>query len=56
MDKLRDVVSGYKWPAGFADSIMNSKNHIAYRFIILNNSKVMLKRDSHLLDESGTVR
>lgn len=56
MEQLQEVIDYYKWPEGFASTIMNSKNHIAQRFVILNNSRVMLKRDSHILDQTGTVR
>lgn len=56
MEKLQSLVKGYKWPDGFADTIANSKNHIAHRFLILNNSSAMLKKDSHLLDQTGSVR
>ena len=41
---LRDIVVSNKWPAGFANVIVQSKETVAFRFVIVDNSRSMLKR------------
>ena len=55
---LRDTVVQNNWPAGFANVIVQSKETVAFRFVIVDNSRSMLKRDGHRLvvDLSGEQR
>ena len=52
---LRDTVVSNKWPSGFANVIVQSKEAVAFRFVIVDNSRSMLKRDGHrlIVDLSG---
>ena len=36
---LRDIVVQNKWPAGFANVITQSKDVVAFRFVIVDNSR-----------------
>jgi hypothetical protein len=43
-------------PAGLASTIVRSKSSIAFRFVVVDNSRSMLKLDGHRLttDSHGT--
>jgi hypothetical protein len=58
MENLKDFVMKNRWPTGFADSIMESRNRVAYRFVVVDNSRSMLKHDGHrlLIDRYGIQR
>lgn len=58
MVNLRDFVIKNRWPIGFADSIMESRDRVAYRFVVVDNSRSMLKHDGHrlLIDRYGIQR
>jgi len=46
---LNDQLMADKWPTGLAKTILDSKEVIATRFVIIDNSRSMLKRDGHRL-------
>lgn len=58
MENLKDFVCKNRWPAGFAQSIMSSKDHIGFRFVIVDDSRSMLKQDGHRVvsDRHGVQR
>ena len=58
MDNLKDFISRNRWPAGFAQSVMDSKDRVAFRFVVVDNSRSMLKQDGHRIvsDRHGTQR
>jgi hypothetical protein len=58
MENLKDFVLKNRWPTGFADSIMESRDRVAYRFVVVDNSRSMLKHDGHrlLIDRYGIQR
>ena len=47
MENVKDFVARNRWPAGFAQSIMDSKDRVAFRFVVVDNSRSMLKQDGH---------
>ena len=55
---LEQLVVANKWPAGFAKTILDSKESVAFRFVVVDNSRSMLKRDGHRLvsDRSGSAK
>ena len=50
---FRQLMRKHNWPAGFADTILQSKEHVACRFLIVDNSRSMLKNDGHRLIEKA---
>ena len=49
--KLTEVVTGNKWPVAFSKCISESKKFVAFRYVIVDNSRSMLKRDGRRLIE-----
>ena len=47
-----------RWPAGLSKAIIQSRSKTAFRFVILDNSKSMCKRDGHVIvyDRKGVPR
>lgn len=56
MDALTDFMIKRNWPKGFEKAVADSKNHVAFRFIVVDNSKSMLKRDGHKLSNIDGVK
>ena len=58
MENLKDFVGKNRWPPGFAQSIMASKDDIGFRFVIVDDSRSMLKHDGHHIvsDRNGEQR
>lgn len=58
MENLKDFTTKNRWPTGFAESIMESRDRVAYRFVVVDNSRSMLKHDGHrlLIDRYGIQR
>ena len=55
---LVEVVNGNKWPRYFAQCISDSKDAVAFRYVLVDNSRSMLKRDGNSLveDKSGNSK
>jgi hypothetical protein len=55
MANLKEFSAKKSWPIGFVKAIADSKEHIAFRFVIVDNSRSMLKQDGLRLvnDKSG---
>ena len=58
MENLTDFVAKNRWPAGFAKCVKDSKDRIAFRFVVVDNSRSMLKQDGLRLvsDRHGAQR
>ena len=58
MEGVESFVSRSRWPTGFAKSISDSKNRVAHRFVLIDNSCSMLKQDGYRLavDRHGVHR
>ena len=58
MEDVKCFVSRSRWPTGFAECIMSSNDRVAYRFVVIDNSRSMLKQDGHRLavDRYGVHR
>ena len=58
MEGVKCFVSRSRWPTGFAESIMISNDRVAYRFVLIDNSRSMLKQDGYRLavDRYGVQR
>ena len=50
---FRELLGKHSWPAGFANVILQSKEKVAYRFLIVDNSRSMLKNDGHRLTKKA---
>jgi DNA-binding transcriptional MerR regulator len=55
-DTLTEFMIKRKWPEGFRKAVSDSKNHVAFRFIVVDNSKSMLKRDGHNLSNIDGIK
>ena len=53
MSSLQEVLAQHSWPIGFETCITQSKEIVAMRFVIVDNSRSMLKRDGHRLTKEG---
>jgi hypothetical protein len=55
MANLKEFSAKKCWPIGFVKAIADSKEHIAFRFVIVDNSRSMLKQDGLRLvnDKNG---
>ena len=53
MVDLVELVCSHMWPKGFAKCIIEAKNYVAFRFIIVDNSRSMSKEDGHQLVNDG---
>lgn len=49
MSDVSAFLSDRGWPQGFDRAIQDSKDRVAFRFVVVDNSRSMLKRDSHLV-------
>lgn len=57
MDDLSTYIVEKNWPQGFKEAIVDSKLYFAQRFVIVDNSRSMLKCDGHrLLNKGGGER
>ena len=58
MSSLDAVLQQNSWPIGFANVIVKSKDVVGMRFVIVDNSRSMLKRDGHRLlnDRHGNIK
>ena len=58
MNQIDEVVSDFKWPKLFGRFIAASKDNLTSSYVILDNSRSMVKRDGHRLtiDEWGNQR
>ena len=55
LEQLNGLLESEKWPTGFGKTILDSKDQVAFRFVIIDNSRSMLKKDGHRLtsDDAG---
>ena len=55
---LEATMANNGWPRGFASAIMESTSIVAFRFVVVDNSRSMLKLDGHRLvtDSHGTSK
>ena len=55
---LLELTAAHNWPKGFAKCIIESKDAVAFRFVIVDNSRSMSKRDGHHLvkNDNGNFR
>ena len=44
---IDDFIKQARWPSGFAKLVKETRNQIAFRFVIVDNSRSMLKHDGH---------
>ena len=49
MDLVQQRLEESGWPSGIGKTFLESNEHIGLRFIIIDNSRSMLKRDAHRL-------
>ena len=58
MSSLEAVLQANTWPLGFETCIVESKQIVNMRFVIVDNSRSMLKRDGHRLisDRHGITK
>ena len=56
MSIAEEIADAWGWPAGLIDTVVSSKNHIASRFVVVDNSRSMLNEDGHkLVDTDGCI-
>ena len=53
MGDLEDFLSSQGWPVGLQNAILESKKDVAFRFVVVDNSRSMLKRDYHEVMRDG---
>lgn len=54
MASVEDLATTFGWPAGLADTVVKSNDTIAFRFVLVDNSRSMVNIDGHqLLDNEG---
>ena len=53
MGDLEDFLISQGWPVGIQNAILESKKDVAFRFIVVDNSRSMLKRDYHEVIRDG---
>ena len=53
MDDLEDFLISQGWPVGLQNAILQSKKDVAFRFVVVDNSRSMLKRDYHEVTRDG---
>ena len=58
MEGVESFVSRSRWPTGFAESILDSSGRVAYRILLVDDSRSMLKQDGCRLavDRHGVQR
>lgn len=53
MGDLEDFLIAQGWPVGLENAIIESKKEVAFRFVVVDNSRSMLKRDYHEVIRDG---
>lgn len=53
MTDIGDFLTAHGWPAGLETAIADSAKQVAYRFIVVDNSRSMLNRDSYDVVKDG---
>lgn len=48
-----DFLTTNGWPVGLQSAILGSKKHVAFRFIVVDNSRSMIKRESYDVMSGG---
>lgn len=58
MANLKEFSAKKSWPIGFVKAIADSKEYIAFRFVVVDNSRSMCRQDSFRLvsDKSGVQK
>jgi hypothetical protein len=52
-DNIWDFLTTNGWPIGLQSAILGSKRHVAFRFIVVDNSRSMIKRESYDVMSGG---
>jgi hypothetical protein len=47
MTKIEDFLHENGWPKGFEKAIIDSKERVAFRYMVVDNSHSMKRRDCH---------